>query len=1289
MGNMFANAGVVPDVSGVVHVESVMPVGVETVETVKTVDTVETVETVESVMPVDVVPSVVPDAVADVAVVAVPVVVVPSVVPDGVAVAVPVVPSVVSDIKQQQYSPTGYKILTPKETKTYYDIVKARLILLYICLIKHKNNKKNNAPGNLFINVLVNNDAVIEPLLREQIYILMSALKIPFNKNKVIKITFHKLLEEFVNKIPKANQVSKLPEVGIRAIITFADVINNTIAPLVSRSPDGEIIAKAYAFIQDLIDKKKSSGIYNLVINSAYIGVPMRSTGHDRLLSGHVTLGFGANKTNYIKNLGTFVTVKCANNIVTWTNSEDSKIYSYIIVKITFNDGTELISHESILVLDGGTDYKLNHKHQQSQPQTACVDIYTGGVEFTSMVLPFNYENKVLLNSDFDNTLCNICHDSGEKFEQEMLKDPKLINVKNLTAFGKMLIDLNIQFSIVTSRTKLSNLKIQQEIEDAMRTLFTNCITISFGSKIRGDDARSELLACDKSSRIMTGAWMVDDIDDVITTIGYGTILTNNGSEATHYHNEKPSEGCVITLGVVGTVGSGKTTFINLLINHLKAILLKDVGEPIDNGTQPIIIMCASDEVHKNENTLPLESVLSQQYPNRTIITIFDTTGADNDLEIPCIKLVDNPDVITPTLLASCFFSISGRQGHPTVDGIFEQDNALTENANSSFKKLSDMNLSEFINHIWVTHGKTQHGLSTVLGAAGQTTKFTKFGDALIVITGYRETKQIFHARWGRQNRNCCFILINDVWILLKSGLEIGAELKPPSVGDDLGDPYANKFDNFQNYIRNCLFTGTDLPEGTCVSAKRDGSLVQISNITTNIETTYGAVLKSNNPFVIMLAQLSYKASGGKSFIIISTNGTLFASHDMWSYILTAFAASLNIVDETLQQLLLHEPLEEFKGLINGYGTDATLRKVLCAWSHIVGDINAREQLFWNEFTTIYPLTENATSQFEAICANRTCCTGKKHTELAAQYKIAMLTFLGVKIGERYIPHYVIEKLLNIIGYKQPLFWNSNDPIWILQLLEGIEKFSMGGYTSDEFFERFPPSNTVMPRFYIIDPEGLILLVKTLCIKGWSYSKLKTLLYYYLHKLRQVNMRKIVSLCLNLPRLREHFPLAGAICDAHAKIVTISANTVLTSIITLIKTFAPVEPAKDSDAKTVEYYKAYIEKILPDFSTPYSPSKDPAIIKWVKFIMQKKDSEIKYEIYKCVLRIYGAQYILDKYDILKSSDLNINSPEQKQHDIIKQNIDDVYTALISNVCIDDITELTDCVMYIMLTIHKT
>ena len=525
---------------------------------------------------------------------------------------VAVAKSVVPQHHQQQYSTTGYKILTHPEAITFYDILTARLIISYLCLIENKHNKKNNGPGNLFINVLVNNDAVIEPLLREQIYILMSALKIPFNKTKVDNNSFHKLLEEFVNKIPKAHQVSKLPEVRIRAIITFADVINNTIAPLVSRSPDGKIIAMADAFIQDLIYKNKRSGIVILVRNSAYIGVPMRSTGPGSLLSGHVTLGFGGKKTKYINNLGTFVTVKCANNIVTWTNSEDSKIYSYIIVKITFNDGTELISHESILVPDGGTDYKLNHEHQQSQPQTACVDIYTGGVEFTSMVLPFNYENKVLLNSDFDNTLCNICHDSGKTFNPEMLKDPNLINAENLTVFGKMVIELELPFNIVTSRTKLSNVITQQEIEEAMRKLFKNCITISFGSKIRGDDddERTKLLACDKSSRIMTGAWMVDDIDEVIKTYGHGTILTNNGSEATHYHNEKPSEGCVITLGVVGTVGSGKTTFINLLINHLKAILLKDVGEPIDNGTQPIIIMCASDQLHKNVKTLPLRDLL-------------------------------------------------------------------------------------------------------------------------------------------------------------------------------------------------------------------------------------------------------------------------------------------------------------------------------------------------------------------------------------------------------------------------------------------------------------------------------------------------------------------------------------------------------------------------------------------------------------------------------------------------------------------------------------------------------
>jgi hypothetical protein len=104
------------------------------------------------------------------------------------------------------------------------------------------------------------------------------------------------------------------------------------------------------------------------------------------------------------------------------------------------------------------------------------------------------------------------------------------------------------------------------------------------------------------------------------------------------------------------------------------------------------------------------------------------------------------------------------------------------------------------------------------------------------------------------------------------------------------------------------------------------------------------------------------------------------------------------------------------------------------------------------------------------------------------------------------------------MNFDEPYWWtvSGNDAD---VLLDGITKILTGVITRDEFFIRHPPKNK--PKNNLIDMEGFVFL-RQIGESEYSYSKLKTEIYYIGHKFHMFNLSRIemIPSCID-----ESFPM--------------------------------------------------------------------------------------------------------------------------------------------------------------------
>ena len=1049
-----------------------------------------------------------------------------------------------------------------------------------------------------------------EAEMLERVSVIMSTLGLPAAKTfEDFKKIFQKLVGDVTLPAMKTNVDEK-----VNLLNSLVEQINTQIGPLIkeARIPVETTLGKLNAFIESLGGIQQSP---KDVLNNGkpYFGVYIPK-GQVPNGSGHVTLAYGQeDKEKYLNYLGQKCQVSVSEERVTHTDKATGKIYEYVIVKIVFADGTEFIGHTSIHNVgdEWGTEYRINGIHQSVNP---LPENLTWNEEFTSLVIPFG--NEPLVTCDLDGTLFNC----GEYYEG-ILTNADLLIEDNLTGLGELVKELGMPFQGLTSRRGHLNKK---NMESAINALFPACKGVSWGDKLQqtantkeGEDERSQLKANDKKSRLAPGHWHFDDERIVIETIGFGSIVTE-GTDLTPYISNAAPSGSHKAFALTGSVGAGKTTLIDALFKSGNYITPLQVGTDVDDGTKPILVVAGPDYAEKGDTFY--HSHFAARFPDRDTLYIFDSTGVGRKFAFPTFQLNQE---MSATMFLGCYISLLNRTGHANLNGIGKVDHLSTVPKSQPWNT-NHMSLTEFINHLWIVYNGSQADITKGMSFCGQTVKFTKQGYALVLTSSYREGQQEWNTRWGVQNRKTVHVLLQGktMWIMLKAGMDVGSEMKPATF--EGGDAYHKNLSPLLKQICDELFKGTELPHGTVITSKVDGSLMQVTLVNEHVEETFAMTMAADNTFVKMFAEVSYQASGGKSFMILSSNGTLNIAKHMWDYLLSAMTPLLEVTETQLQAFMKTPATPEF---LSKYGfTEEELNTpVLRAWSHMVVDFYKKLAPFTSnlEAQRVTLRSRNYTIQIEAICKDRTTCTGVVHTELAISYPVSGLWFLGIKCGEDYIPSSEIEAILDESSLKHPLFWRENDSVKILNMLSAIQRLSTDpGYTPADFIEEFPPNNKIVPKVedIFIDHEGFILLVKS--VTKWVYCKLKTWLYYIFHKLAERNVKQLIDLScsLELP----HFPLAKTIREHYETLSLIDAGKMHSDVTAIMLKYSPTAPVDDSKKETGKYNS---------FLKIQSSGK---VSKICMFLWNNTPKEMHMEVYTFIWGLFGASYIGDMYSMLSS-----------------------------------------------------
>ncbi len=1208
--------------------------------------------------------------------------------------------------------------LTPEEQKEQDDHDIARKIINFIililkkCKVKNIDGDQNTHKYSSAFNQK-NNFEVTQKLVPALIDLINSLNSVSNKQTTLTKSSsFNEIIVELINKLPKPQDTIKLKD--INALVKFSQFFTDNIQHLVNNISKKKNIKNFWNFIKNEINKKQQSAktqkSNNESFDNAYFAVfipeEMRCNDDKEQVnlgpaSGHCTIAFKKDdKTTNVKKLGTIVDVEVSPNIVKW-QTEDGTQYAYRIVRITFSDNTDFIGHMSIHIKNGGKNFSLNHQHQHQNKLSTNTSF---NLKFRSMFIPHPHEedNKVaeLLQIDLDETLFSInANNKGQKtaFTPEMLNDPNYLTEQFLTPFGKFIRLLKIPFCVVTSRRKLEDHMLAQGIEKNIREIFTECTEISYGTKITCDNEteRSTLKAICKSNRLSIkgrqNVWGIDDESIVSKTRGFGSTVLNNLADGTftltNYYNHDnihKKTNNILKIAITGTVAIGKSTLLEALVEKLlktgQCISLGDFGTKHDNGDNkiPLVVVFSSDgNCPKYEN---IPTGYSKDIPeDRLIIQIFDSTGCSHPLDCPCFNLGEK-NGLTICTFVGCLKQLFNRSGHATLNGLkkFNLFDTRKQTHHSPIDT-NNMNISEFINNMWHSFGKSEHSFTKAMSALNQTAKFSYMGDLRMLVTSYRNGQQQWIPTWGTQNRNIVHYLVDDIWVRLMNGLPAGIENQQ---GDkQYGDIYEKEFSSESITISNALRDGKKLPKGTYVTSKHDGSLGRIHVVRNNVELLYRNVMKSNNIYAKMLAIKSYKESGGTSFMMIATNGTYLAPQPMWDYMTTAFAPTCGISREELQTLMNNEPSEEYKTMFDNLNaSDEKYRKVLIAWSHMVAPLDNKLQTLFNseELPVDLDINGDMTILFEMICANRTTCLGVIHEELALGYTESKCSVLGIMSKFQLFPHFEIDKTLVKLGFLQPLYWEITTPTQILNMKSCLQQVSLEQKTIEYFLTKFPPSNSKMPLGKIeLDHEGLILLVpqyiscngRIICV--WNYSKIKTWIYYMLHKISENSIAKAIKLVIKY--LLSNFPLASKIRETLKTVrdVTIKDEDALTGLINIFKDVAPSKPATDNNIKEQKLYSAYIA-VIPSNLEGAGIEKRIFynIQKWAKFILSNLKSDIRSKlyiaIYRYIMQMYGADHIVELY--IKNMALTNIKPQSNDAQLrtLMSNSMDTVTALLFN-----------------------
>lgn len=877
------------------------------------------------------------------------------------------------------------------------------------------------------------------------------------------------------------------------------------------------------------------------VLSPSYIGVyiPQLFDGTDSQprCSGHVTLAYGQQVKNQLHRIGSLVQVKVSTTCVFWTDEKGQR-HGYYPALVDGKSGHVSMTNDP--------SPGLNGKHHASHPVT----VDATWIPFQSFVMPFFAGGENNVSFDIDGTLVKshaifTTPDADGNAVTSYLRDPSKVAELELTPLGTMFVHLNkLNKTQAIGSPKLYVLTSRRDYggsvkKGAQASLMRQAVSdkfgvpvdqISFGSKIQGNgDAklRTQGKADDKFLRARNlGVVMhIDDESDVAQEFANGGLsgilyecqkdhltqipVSENTSQPREY----------VKIMFSGYPGAGKTTLANKIIGSLEA-----------KGFQ--VYFAATDSGDFKPEHLPS---FKHVPAGGKLAVIFDSTG--DDMTYPSDALVINFSQNITTLVGS-INSVLGRKTHATLNGLQSADHTTDQSELTYLNKLfkNNMNIIELIKFYRKIYQNDWNAILANFSDARYSVSFTRLPDGNIILgICYTEGFQHWVSVWGRDCRNIFLYITPDDVTILKGCLQAGCEVKPTDVTS--GDVYRRVLGRFQQFLRDCICSGKSIIERTFLSAKVDGCLTQIT--IHYGQDMYNLMMQHPDmtDFNKELVNTTWEASSHTWFCTIASNGTLLVGKPMEPTFTTAIASHYNVP---------HEPTD-------------TLMEV---WSMCVVKLSASMVFF--EAGLVSKTT--TTIHFETACPHRTTFVfadrvAELHKELTADYPTGMFVCLGMSLSDnnRYVPHFDIEKLIFTSGFTQPPFWKVNSRSWwrnckdllltgnnrfgtgniIPYILDDLELVSLGQMTVTEFFTKWQPDNEYAHHGHI-DLEGFVLLVAS--GNSYEYNKLKTLLYYMVHKPNLNNIEELTNAIHGSDYVLKAFPKLRVLCEVQKAIEILNAS---------------------------------------------------------------------------------------------------------------------------------------------------
>jgi hypothetical protein len=298
---------------------------------------------------------------------------------------------------------------------------------------------------------------------------------------------------------------------------------------------------------------------------------------------------------------------------------------------------------------------------------------------------------------------------------------------------------------------------------------------------------------------------------------------------------------------------------------------------------------------------------------------------------------------------------------------------------------------------------------------------------------------------------------------------------------------------------------------------KTDGSLLNVTWFIHNENVPHSIELYSsihdvieNHGDAFAKVFLTFEKKFGK-LIVLSSQATLLMPVAMQDYTVHAIMASIGFSeDEIAQKVDQMTPAQALEAYCEPFFASVDKMCNLCPLAEIDYSVNYL---------------------FESVVAYRTTAWKTMHTELAISYPTSVVKFLGTAICSEtsltFKPHFVTHYNTD---FKEPMWWFVDKSSQINAMMERIDAVLNGEIDIQQFFEEFPPVNSLPTNQYSFtdfDCEGFVIYTSrqdgTL-----EYNKIKTNSYYSAHKFRPENIGTLVALAKTAG---QWFPLAQNVCD--------------------------------------------------------------------------------------------------------------------------------------------------------------